>query len=478
MEAGRSSGVLFPGSRLRSAIGNAPADDKLIRTAFVEFGTRCREAIAASGTVAECEKALDELAGFYYQMRWQIEAAFKRDSVREYYWVHLFGRRLYHFFDIRHRRSLVGEARRYEASNDWSWAQPQPREQRPREQSGLPPHRWPRLAHIVRRGGQAIPAEMVSVTGLRTLFGFREVEFGNWMEDRAASAHIRNLMESLSDLYEVLDMDPRYLQTQGKLSIGFGSRGRPEAHAHYEPSRRIVNLTKTAGDGSVAHEFGHVFDHVLGDAVSGDATVRFASRECRRAARTRFPPLLAVTAIVEYIHKRTPGSAPKIVRVVFPAWDGEVPGVPLAIDPQAQIVFLRLCHPELADLGRRDEEFTKCYGWVASRFGLPDIAVDFALKCSDFLLASRTMPSPYWPMPEELFARAFEVFVFDSLAAAKRTNNYLVSDSLFAENVYPHGVERDTLGRLFADLISTVKTACGIRPFRAGCGWWGSAPPG
>jgi hypothetical protein len=35
--------------------------------------------------------------------------------------------------------------------------------------------------------------------------------------------------------------------------------------AHYEPLRKVINLTKWKGAGSLAHEYGHAFDFIIGE---------------------------------------------------------------------------------------------------------------------------------------------------------------------------------------------------------------------
>lgn len=54
----------------------------------------------------------------------------------------------------------------------------------------------------------------------------------------------------------------------GELSIAFGARGSGNAMAHYEPLRQVINLTKTKGAGSLAHEYGHAIDYIIGSKVN------------------------------------------------------------------------------------------------------------------------------------------------------------------------------------------------------------------
>ncbi len=47
-------------------------------------------------------------------------------------------------------------------------------------------------------------------------------------------------------LAKALDIDPKFVGFNGMLGVAFGSRGRSAAMAHYEPSNRVINLTKNS----------------------------------------------------------------------------------------------------------------------------------------------------------------------------------------------------------------------------------------
>ena len=63
------------------------------------------------------------------------------------------------------------------------------------------------------------------------------------------------------DLAQLLGISPKSISLAGNLGLTFGSRGSGKAAAHYEPGRRIINLTKTQGLGSLAHEWWHGIDN-------------------------------------------------------------------------------------------------------------------------------------------------------------------------------------------------------------------------
>lgn len=96
---------------------------------------------------------------------------------------------------------------------------------------------------------------------LATTFGFRAIEFGNWVNQKERQVFVNNTYDSLMDLAQLLGITPRAISLGGNLGLTFGSRGSGKAAAHYEPGRKIINLTKTQGLGSLAHEWWHGIDN-------------------------------------------------------------------------------------------------------------------------------------------------------------------------------------------------------------------------
>lgn len=124
----------------------------------------------------------------------------------------------------------------------------------------------PQLAHVERTGPDVRGGRDVSGDDYIEAFGFRGGEYGNWMsqEDRQASLNMG--YESLKDLASVLGIEDGAVSLNGTLAIAFGARGNGNAAAHYEPLRKVINLTKMNGAGSLAHEWFHGLDDFLGEA--------------------------------------------------------------------------------------------------------------------------------------------------------------------------------------------------------------------
>ena len=118
---------------------------------------------------------------------------------------------------------------------------------------------------LIRREGNITP-EMFQET-----FGFRGVEFGNWVENDTRQEDLNKAYDALLDLSSVLKIPPKALSLDGSLGLAFGARGsggKNAALAHYEPAKTVINLTKKKGAGSLAHEWFHAMDYYFGDFVN------------------------------------------------------------------------------------------------------------------------------------------------------------------------------------------------------------------
>lgn len=96
-------------------------------------------------------------------------------------------------------------------------------------------------------------------------FGVRGVEFGNWVkqgkEHHARQDFINKSFDAFADLAMLLGVDKKAIGLNQSLGFAMGSRGSGSASAHYEADTVVINLTKTRGNGSVAHEWLHAYDH-------------------------------------------------------------------------------------------------------------------------------------------------------------------------------------------------------------------------
>ncbi|EEX9250524.1 hypothetical protein U3752_003163 [Escherichia coli] len=134
-----------------------------------------------------------------------------------------------------------------------------------------------------RRKGDVSPEQFSDA------FGFRGVQFGNYVESPRRQADLNRAYDSLHDLADVLNVPTKALSLNGRLGLAFGARGKGKAAAHYEPGEVAINLTKGNGPGALAHEWFHSLDNYFGRYdVSTDGKITSGGdymTEAQRAGR-------------------------------------------------------------------------------------------------------------------------------------------------------------------------------------------------
>lgn len=112
------------------------------------------------------------------------------------------------------------------------------------------------------------PDEDVTSERFLETFGFRGVNFGNWMKGdakakvRERQLHLNHAYDALMDLAELTGLPPRAMSLEGRLGIAFGAQGSGgRGAAHFVPGVNEINLTRRTGAGGLAHEWAHALDH-------------------------------------------------------------------------------------------------------------------------------------------------------------------------------------------------------------------------
>lgn len=137
----------------------------------------------------------------------------------------------------------------------------------------------PHLDRVERSGENWRSGRDIVADDLIEHFGFRAVEFGNWLPQDERQQVLNMAFDSLCDLADALDIPPSGVSFGGELAVAFGSRGRGGKHAalaHFEPARFVINLTRMNGAGSLAHEWMHALDFYLAEKTG------FASEQRER----------------------------------------------------------------------------------------------------------------------------------------------------------------------------------------------------
>lgn len=156
------------------------------------------------------------------------------------------------------------------------------------------PENQPRVGDDHRNGAPVTPEIFADA------FGFRGVQFGNYVEGDRRQSDLNESFDALMDLAAVLGVPPRALSLNGRLGLAFGARGKGgknAAAAHYEPGTIVINLTKGGGPGALAHEWWHAADNYFARdfGAGGFATDDVKLDGMRDAMQARFKDVRSAT---------------------------------------------------------------------------------------------------------------------------------------------------------------------------------------
>ncbi len=251
-------------------------------------------------------------------------------------------------------------------------------------------------------------------------FGFRGVQFGNWVEGGRRQQDLNNAYDGLMDLASILNIPSRALSLNGELGLAFGARGRGgvnAAMAHYEPDGVNINLTKKMGAGSLAHEWFHALDNYFAKNDQLDSGKLTSGAYMTEHSRKR--------GFVESNKYRDAEAKDFAVRKeVYDAFKG-----------------IKKMIEQETDLVKRSAKMDSL------------------------------RPKNYWSTVREMTARTFERYVIEKLAESGYESDYLaniVSESdvqsineALGQNdsyVYPLLSEMDAVNKAYDNLFNTLET--------------------
>lgn len=331
----------------------------------------------------------------------------------------------------------------------------------------------PHLDNLQRTGQDVRNGKDITPQRLVEDFGFRGIEFGHWAANDERQKSINLAYEALHDLAGVLNVPPRALSLNGTLGLAFGARGGGRHAAHYEPGKLVINITKLNGAGSLAHEFGHALDHYLGEldrsnAYGGKARGASGWMNTNRDLKNLRPELAA--------------AFDKVMTALFNRDRTQAEAVRQAeLEVENRQAGLARADQHLAKEGLSTKERKEWSSWrnatqikltsaqkqLAELRDQPKPVGGYGNVQSSFYAQAKALSGKsengYWTRPTEMFARAFESFVFDQLEAS----DYLVhgveadryADSArYKGNPYPTGAEREAINRAFGELIRALQT--------------------
>lgn len=156
----------------------------------------------------------------------------------------------------------------------------------------------PRVGDDHRNGAPVTPQVFAET------FGFRGVQFGNYVEQGRRQSDLNEAYDGLMDLAAVLGVPPRALSLNGRLGLAFGARGKGGKNApaaHFEPGNIVINLTKGGGPGSLAHEWWHSLDNYFArqsaEGSAGFVTENASDAKLREEMRKAFAAVRSATGL-------------------------------------------------------------------------------------------------------------------------------------------------------------------------------------
>lgn len=302
-----------------------------------------------------------------------------------------------------------------------------------------------RTAEDWRKGKDVTPEQFISE------FGFRGVEFGNWVKQGKNAKERQGMLnaayDALMDLASIINVPPKALSLDGSLGLGFGSRGSGAASAHFEPDTLVINLTKTRGAGTLAHEWFHALDNY------------FQLKRGKPATWQREEGYITYNPENYYVHQRTGMKLP-------------------ARDYNAAIDHTVAANPNGTDAEKRAARARRMVGdptqWVKKEGVRPEVGEAFAdlvKSLNESPMAKRASlidkgkSGGYWSRIIERGARSFENYVIHKMMLNGYHNDYLANVTPASEfqrdgGRYPYLLEGEIepVAESFDNLFATVKT--------------------
>ncbi|MCR4374153.1 MAG: 2'-5' RNA ligase family protein [Acidobacteria bacterium] len=366
------------------------------------------------------------------------------------------------------------------------------------------------------------PGQNISSDVLLETFEFKGINFGNWLKGKGGNEaerqlHLNHAYDAFADMADILGIPPKAISLNGLLGVAFGAQGSGKNAAHFVPGVNEINLTRTQGAGTVAHEYGHALDHYfatqaglagypepfLTEHVSHPGTTGYNRAGGKRTAPDTLRPEIAEAfrVIVSSMNRVLESGAQAETRLLMAGtqalksvngWLGQIKrdftsaGVAeSAFDALAERIRtldlgdgkVAVGNAQLSPAVAALRDLYKSAGGsraysldsikslqsnvdylaylksdaIAGRAHTPQtVSTDYSRQAS--ALDQEKGGKAYWSTNLEKFARAFDAFVRDRLAARATRNTYLSRDGQPA-TWEPQGAERIAINEAFDTLI-------------------------
>lgn len=458
-EEGFTSEAAYAIKLIWDRVCQRPEDDPQQREYFLQAVEELRLRLSVSITEELVRKVIEQLREDFRKARYstyELQLAREPELINYRFWLSL-GDRFKSLLISTSRRTPAGYSKIFtkafssEEGKDWNWTKGKSRSEGTTTRKENV-ERWERKVpdEVIRLSQE--PSGVSKPEDLIEHYGFRGVQFGNWVEDAAGRYHVLCCGNALADLASILEIPRKATSLYGTTGLAFGARGSGGALAHYEPSTNIYNLTKMKGGGCLAHEwihgtdwnlysYSHNFTNGKRVALSGNAPGNFL-------------PFAVTSAFKELMKEIKEGEG--LIRVDVPdpliTEEGRYRSGVVAYltksnyDVNAALVALKNSNYAIKPKQWKDIGIMFCN--ILEREGM-EVPTEFFIPTdeSSFYIDAKARGA-YWKRDHELFARAFEAWIEDELADRGMTNSYLVSGTRFG-GPYPQGNERESINEAF-----------------------------
>lgn len=376
----------------------------------------------------------------------------------------------------------------------------------------------PTITKIKRKGDDYREGRDISPNEFMETFGLRAVEYGKWnSQPKVKQEYTNYAYDAFADLANTLNIPFKAIGLKNSLAIAFGARGSGKAAAHYEPSLKVINMTKMNGAGSLAHEWGHALDYFVGCSTPAS---EFEYKEIRNIQQNNFFGI-AQSQIYNLMSKKIMAeeyqvdidekikkneSQKKQVEGFFNSlgWSlsyrrkksFSTDDIKKMIDNRKNLVNEAIEQGNLEEIRKirtmlwkdidsctrlRNEpvELRSIFYWAIqaakSQNSIQTGEVEYKSKNTKYFqnaskLDGHRLRNPYYSKKLEMFARAFESYVEDKLESKNCYSPYLVQGtknenylSKFNKtHIYPDGLERENINE-------GIENFCEILPKHLHC---------
>jgi len=318
-------------------------------------------------------------------------------------------------------------------------------------------------------------------------FNFRGSQFGHYVNDEVGQGHLLRSAEAYTDLAEILNIPIKAISLKGELAMAFGARGRGSALGHYEPARKVINLTKEKGSlGILAHEWFHSLDHYLYNVSYSfqNGKVGFLTdqehgvlpHEVTDALDTLIKAIKIGKSNAYYdvrnnnnsysinssfiaMYNEVEGDLHKFMDKRLENFDARVERnlagcVSESYKEKAEAKYAKQRVQEIRSTAKAVSEYH--LKETGEEVHLVPYTVDRSTYYQHAIHMDKGSIGKYWSSNIELAARAFESYIFEELKERQMISDYLVCG--IRDSVFPQGEERFVIYEAMSAFVDSIRT--------------------